>query len=156
MAASIPQRVQHVILRISQWFAWLPPALARLTVGLVFLQSGWGKLHDLDSIINYFRELGIPAPELQAPFVSGIELVGGVLLLAGLGTRLAALPLMGTMVVAIATARWKELEGLGDLFGFIEWLYLALLVYLAVGGPGSLSVDQVLSKRFTKPLPDRS
>jgi len=41
---------------------WLSPVIARLTVGLVFFQSGWGKLHSLDQVTSYFTELGLPAP----------------------------------------------------------------------------------------------
>lgn len=155
MAASFSLRVQTLFAWISLHLTWLPSALARLTVGWVFLQSGWGKLHDLDTVTGFFRDLGIPAPELQAPFVSGVELVSGALLLMGLGTRLAASLLMGTMLVAIATARWAEFHELGDLFGFVEWLYLALLLYLAVSGPGALSLDRAVAQWLTKTQPNR-
>src|SRR5437016_1652181 len=47
---------------------WLAPLLARVTVGWVFVTTGWGKLHNLQKIIDYFTELGIPYPQLQAPF----------------------------------------------------------------------------------------
>ena len=43
--------------RIGTALQWLSPAVARLTVGLVFLQSGWGKLHDLEKVTNYFTQL---------------------------------------------------------------------------------------------------
>ena len=52
--------------RVGTSLEWLSPALARLTVGLVFFQSGWGKLHDLDKVTNYFTELGLAAPAFQA------------------------------------------------------------------------------------------
>jgi putative oxidoreductase len=126
---------------------WLPPTLARLTLGWVFLLSGWGKLHGLPDVIEYFRSLGIPAPQIQAPFASGVEFLCGALLLLGLGSRFAAVPLIAVMLVAITTARHEELTSLGALFGFIEYLYIVLLVYVIVEGPGPLSVDAVLARR---------
>ena len=59
--------------RIGRAFAWLSPALARLTVGVVFFQSGWGKLHSLDKVTDFFTELGIPAPYFQARLASSAE-----------------------------------------------------------------------------------
>jgi putative oxidoreductase len=122
----------------------LPPLAARACLGAVFLASGWGKLHDLPRVVDYFASLGIPAPGIQAPFVSGVELVGGALLLAGLFTRLASLPLAATMVVALLTAKRPEIAGLSDLFGTSEFLYLLLLGLLAATGAGALSVDALV------------
>src|SRR5262245_54364779 len=90
---------------------WLPPLLARVALGVTFVMTGWGKLHSLDSVEQFFAGLGIPAPGFQAALVATVELVGGALILVGLGTRLAAVPLAGVMAVAIATAKWPALEG---------------------------------------------
>src|SRR5262249_29305070 len=79
-----------------------------VTVGWVFASTGWGKLHNLPKIIDYFRELQIPYPELQASFASANEFVCGVLGLVALATRLAALPLIAVMFVAIRTAEEHE------------------------------------------------
>jgi putative oxidoreductase len=128
-------------------FRWLPPTLARLTLGWVFLLSGWGKLHGLPEVIDYFRSLGIPAPQIQAPFASSVEFLCGALLLLGLGSRFAAVPLVVVMLVAIGTARREELTSMGALFGFIEYLYIVLLVYVIVEGPGPLSTDALLERR---------
>jgi putative oxidoreductase len=126
--------------------AFLPPLLARVVVGVVFVATGWGKLHDLPHVVDFFRQLGIPAPELQAPMVATVELVGGTMILLGLGARLAALPLMATMVVAIATAVWPQAEGVIDLLGRVEVLHLVLFVWIAIVGPGPVSVDALLSR----------
>jgi putative oxidoreductase len=126
---------------------FLPPLLARLVLGVVFVQSGWGKLHDLDKVIAFFTELGIPAPQIQAPFMAGTELVCGALVLVGLATRLAAIPLIGTMVVAILTAQWENLSSLNDLFGTIECLYGVLLIGLVIGGGGKISLDALIGSR---------
>src|SRR4051812_37399468 len=79
--------------------------LVRISVGVVFAMTGWGKLHHLEDIIEFFRSLGIPYPELQAPLVAGLELVGGSLLVVGFCSRLVSVPLIGTMVVAMVTAK---------------------------------------------------
>ncbi len=123
--------------------------LARVVVGLVFAFSGWGKLHDLDSVIGYFRELGIPFPELQAPFVAMVEFVGGLSVLAGLATRFAAIPLAGTMVVAIITAKLKDVSSPKDLLFFSETDYLVFLFLLVVFGGGALSLDALLKRRVS-------
>jgi putative oxidoreductase len=128
--------------------AFVPPLLARLVIGLVFVPSGWGKLHDLPAVVDFFGALGIPAPAIQAPFVAGVELVCGALVLVGLGARVAAVPLVATMIVAIGTALWPEITGLGDLAGRAETLYAVLLAQIAVAGPGAASLDAVLARRL--------
>ena len=125
--------------------------LVRLSVGVVFLQTGWGKLHHLQAIIDYFKELGIPAPQLQAPFVASLEFVGGSLLVIGLCSRLLAAPLIGTMVVAILTAKKAEIESLTDVLGFIEWHYLVFFAVIVLMGPGKFSVDHLLAKKLFSP-----
>jgi putative oxidoreductase len=125
---------------------WLPPLLARITIGYVFIEAGWGKLHHLDSVTQFFVSLGIPLAQIQAPVVSFLEFFCGVLILVGFLTRLASLPLIGTMVVAITTAKIKALTGLSALFGFIEYLYIVLLVWLLIEGAGALSLDKLISK----------
>ncbi len=136
--------LRRLILAIADPLAWAGPTLARWTVGWIFVVSGWGKLHNLDQVIGYFRELGLAHPELQAPFVAGTELVCGTLVLIGLCTRVAGVPLIITMIVAILTAKKDDVSSLGDLFGLIEWCYIALLVWLGVAGPGPLSLDALL------------
>lgn len=126
---------------------WLGPLVARITLGVLFVSTGWGKVQDLAKVTAFFAELGIPFPGIQAPMVSFIELCGGALLLIGLATRLAALPLLASMAVAILTAQRENVHNLPDLFGLVEWTYLALLLWLALAGPGKISVDRLLFER---------
>lgn len=140
--------------RIGRALRWLSPALARLTVGLVFLQSGWGKLHALGQVTDYFTELGLPMPALQARFASGTEFVCGGLLLLGLATRFAALPLIVVMAVAIRTALWDQVDGIGSLVGLLEFAYVALLVWLATDGGGPLSLDWLLGRLVGRTRPN--
>jgi putative oxidoreductase len=118
--------------------------LARLSVGVMFAQSGWGKLNDLDTVVEFFTTLGIPYPELQAPFVAGVEFGGGLLVTFGLFTRLAAVPLMITMFVAMATALRDQIGSVADLLALSEFTYFAVLGWLALGGPGAVSLDALL------------
>ena len=119
-------------------------------IGVVFTHSGYGKLTHLDQVVKFFTDLGIPFPELQAPFVASVELGCGALVLVGLGTRLAAAPLIGTMVVALATALGDEITGLNALFGLAEFLYIALLVQLIVGGAGAVSLDRFVARALDR------
>jgi putative oxidoreductase len=127
---------------------WLALLLVRLTVGVEFATTGWGKVHDIDKVVAFFGELGIPAPALQAHLASFTELICGALLVIGAGSRLAACPLVVTMIVAIITAKRDDLHGVTDLVGFVEWTYIALLAVIAVMGPGRLSLDAALGARL--------
>jgi putative oxidoreductase len=138
--------LQRRALQGAQHVAFLAPLLARFTVGVAFVESGWGKVHNLDRVTEFFTELGIPAPAFQATFVSWVELVCGGLLLLGLATRFAALPLMCTMVVALLTAKAEDIASVGDLVGTIEFTYIALLAWLALAGGGAASADRVLAR----------
>jgi putative oxidoreductase len=142
------QTLERLAERIGGALSWLPPTVARLTVGVIFLQSGWGKLHNLAKVTDYFTELGLPAPALQAALSSTTELVCGSLLLAGLATRFAAVPLIVTMTVALRTALWPQIDSLGSLFGLVEFLYIALLLFLATNGAGPVSLDWVIGRMF--------
>jgi len=134
--------------RLAEALGWLPPTLARFGIGWVFAQSGWGKLHNLEQVTGFFTELGLPAPGIHAVLVSTTELVCGSLVLIGFATRLAALPLIVTMIVAIRTALWADVDSLGALFGLSETLYVVLLAWLATTGAGPLSLDALLSRRL--------
>lgn len=125
--------------------AFLGPTLARLTVGLVFIGTGWGKLHSLGDVTDFFASLHIPAPGFNARLAAGTEFFGGILVLVGLGTRLASLPLAFTMGVAIVTAKRGDITGLTALVGFEEWSYLVFFIWLALAGAGPLSLDRVVS-----------
>jgi putative oxidoreductase len=132
--------------------SFLAPALIRLTLGVVFLQSGWGKLQTLDKVTEYFTSLGIPMPGFNARLASSTEFFGGILLLVGLGTRLAALPMGFTMVIAMITAKREEYDGPLSVLGFSEWAYLVMFLVLALIGPGALSLDALIARRFSRPV----
>lgn len=136
---------------VREKLAWLPPLLARITIGFIFIQSGWGKLHNLDRVIGFFTELGIPAPQIQAPFVASVEFGCGLLVLLGAFTRLASIPLIGVMVVAIITAKKADVHELSDLFAMSEYLYIVMLSWLALAGAGAVSIDRLWCRKHTSP-----
>ena len=104
-------------------------------------------------MIENFRGWGIPAPELLAPFASGVELVGGILLLLGLLTRFAAVPMMIVMVVAIASAKWSQVDSLETFLGFEEVSYFVMFAWLGISGPGPISLDHVVLKTLRSNRP---
>ncbi len=132
--------------RTARPLAPLAPLLARIVVGWVFLWSGWGKLQNLPLVTENFIGWGIPFPHVLTPFVSGVEFFGGIFLLLGLLTRISAGALGITMIVAIYSAKWGDVDSLETLMGFEETTYLAVFFWLAVAGAGKISVDHWLQR----------
>src|SRR3954451_19666739 len=130
--------------RIASYFSWVGPLIMRLIVGYVFMLSGWGKLNNLPQMIQNFTEWGIPFPKILTPFVSGVEFFGGILLMLGLFTRIPAAMLAGVMLVAIKSAKWENVDSLETLLGFEETTYFAAFLWLAIAGPGAVSLDRLL------------
>jgi putative oxidoreductase len=144
------------LLALAQRLAFLAPLLIRLTLGVVFIQTGWGHLTHMADTVQAFRDdFGVPLPELNARIASATEFFGGIMILLGLGARLAALPLAFTMLVAIATAKRAALEGFNfdgftTLLGFEEWSYLIMFLTIALIGPGGVSVDAFIARRLAR------
>ena len=122
--------------------------LVRLYWGFQMMQTGWGKLHNLAKVTDYFTSLGIPLPGVNAPFIVGLEFSGGILIMLGLGSRLVALLLTSDMVVAFVTA---DREALFSIFSDPDKFYAAapytfLIAFLIVliFGPGRFSLDRLI------------
>lgn len=88
----------------------IAPLLLRLYLAPIFIKAGYGKLASFEDTAAWMGNpdwgLGLPFPELMAALAGGTEFFGGWLLLFGLATRLIALPLMFTMIVAAVTVHW--------------------------------------------------
>lgn len=137
---------------------WLQSPLllaVRLYWGWQFFQTGWGKLGNVAKVVDYFTSLGIPLPAVNAYSVSGMEVVGGVLLFLGLGSRLIALPLAFDMLVAYIAADREALHAVfsdpakfynADPFTFL----MASLIVLAFGS-GVFSLDYLIARWRKKP-----
>jgi putative oxidoreductase len=78
-----------------------------------------------------------------------VEFFGGIFLLVGFLTRISAGALGVTMIVAIISAKWADVDSLETLLGFEEVAYFALFLWLAIAGAGALSVDRLLERRAT-------
>lgn len=139
-AALLIARVRSALNRM----AFLGPSLCRLSVGLVFAQSGLGKLENIARTTQFFGSLGIPAPGFHAVLVGSVELVCGCLLVVGLLTRVSALLLIPVMGVALVTSVLPEVSGLVETLTLDETVYLAVLAWLALDGGGKLALDSFL------------
>ena len=150
MAATMTrvEGIRNRLIAVLERVRWLAPLLGRLAVGLLFMSTGWGKAHDIPKVTHFFDTLGIPAPGLNAVVVAYSELIGGSLLVVGLFTRLATIPLIVSMTVAILTAKLGDLHGIFNLVGFDEFTYLVVLVMIAIIGPGAISLDHLLCKKL--------
>jgi putative oxidoreductase len=138
--------------------------LVRFLVGLVFLSEGAQKFLFPEALgVGRFTKIGIPAPEVLAPFVGIIEIFCGVLLLLGLITRLAAIPLIIDMAIAILTTKIPILftKGFWPMAHEARTDYSMLLgsIFLLVAGSGPLSIDYALApdkaKRASTDVKDR-
>lgn len=132
----------------------LGPLALRLGLGLVFTVHGWQKLNDgAFGFAGMLTGLGVGAPDVLAWLVTAAELVGGILLLIGLLTRLATLPLIATMIGAIALVKLDlgviAPEGTPMPGAELDIALLAGLVALLLLGPGRVSVDHAVGVEST-------
>lgn len=160
-----------------QWF-FNPPAnaptatiLLRLMAGGVFLWEGILKFVLANQGVGRFTKLGIPAPGIMANFVGVVEIVGGALLIAGLLTRLVAVPLIIDMVVAMlstkismylgtyplppppsppTTGLWAVLHEIRS-----EYAQIMVVIFLLIVGPGRWSVDAILARNRKGEIKER-
>ena len=132
-----------------------PPAvtLIRLIVGAVFLSEGIQKFLFPDELgVGRFMKIGIPAPVVMAPFVGVCEIVFGAFILMGLFTRMATIPLIIDMLVAISTTKVPLLlkSGFWTMVHEVRVDYSMLfgLIFLLIVGAGSWSIDARLASRM--------
>lgn len=131
-------------------FEWIGMLIARLSVGGLFALTGSGKLFvpsRREEMVKTLRAAGVPAPEANAVFVSSVEFVFGSLLVIGFLTPLSCVMLSGVMVVALATTVLPAVKAssfagwLASVLYLPEVLYLVILIWLFLSGPGWFSVD---------------
>src|SRR5262249_49006005 len=137
--------------------------LLRLMAGGVFFWEGLLKFVYANQGVGRFMKLGIPFPHFTATFIGGLEIVGGLLLLAGLTTRLIAIPFVVEMIVAILSTKISLFLGTSPLplppsppqVGLwavlhevrSEYAQMLTVIFLMVNGPGKWSLDAVAPKR---------
>jgi putative oxidoreductase len=122
----------------------------RLYWGFQMMQTGWGKLHSLPKVIEYFTSLGIPVPGLTTPCIVSLEFLGGILVMLGLGARLFALLLTCDMLVAFAVG---DREALFSIFSNPDkftaaapYNFLFAFLIVLIFGPGKVSLDALVAR----------
>lgn len=140
--------------RFQHWTAALESPfllLVRLYWGWQFAQTGWGKLRHLSHVTQFFSSLGIPLPGFNAAFVSGLEFVGGILLIAGFATRFMGLLLAVDMLVAYLTTDLVALTSIlsdpDKFYGDAAYTFLIASLIVLVFGAGRYSVDYLIWRR---------
>ncbi|MBL8899101.1 MAG: DoxX family protein [Planctomycetes bacterium] len=151
------QKLDRLCAGMARPLAFLVALITRLALGLSFFFAGKGKLADLDATTKNFEALGIPLASIQAPFVGGLELVGGAALALGLLTRPFAAILSVVMVVALISAHSGDVsasfafDGKQQLINIHAFYYLLFLLLIWIHGPGRLSVDSLLFDTEAQP-----
>ena len=117
----------------------------RLYWGWQLMQSGWGKLHNIAGVTEFFTSLGLPAPHFTAIAISNLELFGGALLALGLGSRLTGLVLSVNMLMAYITADREALMSVfsdpGRFYNADPFTFLMASLLVFIFGAGIVSVD---------------
>jgi putative oxidoreductase len=130
----------------------------RLYWGWQLIQSGWGKLHHLSNVTEYFTSLGLPIPAQMALAISCLEFFGGIFLALGLLSRLTALVLTVNMIAAYITGdREALLSFFSDPDKFAAaapYVFLIASMIILVFGPGKIAIDTLLGfPTGTRPAP---
>src|SRR5215472_15269345 len=120
----------------------------RLYWGWQLMQSGWGKLHNLAGVTEFFTSLGLPAPHFTAIAISNLELFGGALLALGLGSRIIGLVLSVNMLMAYITADREALMSVfsdpGKFYNADPFTFLMASFLVFIFGAGFFSVDHLV------------
>jgi putative oxidoreductase len=127
---------------------WVAQLLMRLFIGYFFMETGWGKLHNLDGFAQRFAGWGIPYPYFNAALSAYTEFIGGLLTVSGIGTRLVSIPMIINMLVAILKVNLKHVTSLDDFVELDEPLYALAYLWLLLSGPGWVSIDYLMSRAF--------
>jgi putative oxidoreductase len=136
---------------------FLPLTLMRVAFGLFFFASGFNKVFvpaNQALMLETITEAGIPFPEVMSVFVASCETLFGLLLAAGLLTRLGALVLMIINLVALFTVGLHHIPGGINLLTWYSWLlylpesgYILMCITLIVQGCGPWGIDRLIAQR---------
>jgi putative oxidoreductase len=125
----------------------------RLYWGYQLIQSGWGKLHHLDKVTEFFTSLNLPMPAQTAVAISCLEFFGGIFLAIGLLSRLTSLALTINLIVAYITADREALFSIfsdpDKFYAAAPYTFLIASVIVLLFGPGKFAVDTLLNRWFS-------
>jgi putative oxidoreductase len=126
----------------------------RLYWGWQLAQSGWGKLHNLSNVTDFFASLNLPFPAQTALAISSLEFFGGIFLAAGLLSRTTALVLTVNMFMAYVTADREALLSIfsdpDKFYAASPYTFLVACVIVLLFGPGKIALD-TLVRPATRP-----
>lgn len=123
-------------------FHGFAPLFIRLGLALVFMAHGYSKLTGLGGTAQFFGSIGIPAPELMAPFVAGVEFFGGLAMLLGVGTQIAGFLLACVMLTAVWTTKISTGQPLGKME--LDLAMLAMSLSMVFSSAGKYSLEALL------------
>src|SRR5260370_40909751 len=126
--------------------------------GWQLVQSGWGKLHNLPKVTDFFTSLNLPMPAQMALFISCVEFSGGIFLALGVLSRLTALGLTVNMIMAYVTADREALLSVfsdPDKFSAAApYTFLIASLIVLVFGPGKIALDTLLDRALAPKYTD--
>lgn len=129
--------------------------LVRLYWGWQLIDSGWGKLHNLEKVTDFFTSLGLPVPAQMAVFISCVELFGGIFLALGLLSRLTALALTVNLITAYVTADREALFSIfsdpDKFYAAAPYTFLIASLIVLIFGAGKFSLDELFNRMLGQP-----
>ena len=135
--------------QLLQWLQrieWVGPLVVRVVFGYFWLETGIAKVHNLDGFAQRFVGWGIPFPTFSAGLSAWTELLGGLLIMLGLFTRLVCIPMLINMAVAVVLVVSANLTGLDDYVEADEIVYSLIFFWLLISGPGKASLDTLVAR----------
>ena len=124
----------HQLVEFISKAKWLPLLLLRLILAYGFFGPAKMKWSNMEGIINWFSQMGLPMPALNAYLAASAEALGVILLFLGLGTRIITIPLMFVMFVAIKTVHWQHGFAASNNGFEIPLYYMLMLLTLFIMG----------------------
>jgi putative oxidoreductase len=125
----------------------------RLYWGWQLIESGWGKLHHLDKVTEFFTSLALPIPAQTAVAISCLEFFGGIFLAIGLLSRLTSLALTINLIVAYITsdreAPFSIFSDPDKFYAAAPYTFLIASIIILFFGPGKFAVDTLLNRWFS-------
>ena len=122
----------------------------RLYWGLQLARNGWGKLHHLADVTDFFTSLHLPAPAATAVFISCLEFFGGILLALGLFSRIIALMMTVNLIVAYITPDTEALRAIfsdpDKFMAAAPFTFLIASLIVLIFGPGLFCLDELLTR----------